>query len=131
MKLRDLIQKPTKKQCSDFGLVTVLVCTGCALYFHADGWVKAAFLLTLTTVVVPVLFYPFAAIWFALSHLLGQISTTVLLLVVFFLVVVPVGLFRRLSGKDTMHIRRFKKDSGSVWTERNHRYGSTDLSQTF
>lgn len=131
MKLSNLLQTPTKKQCSDFGLVAVLVCTGCALYFHTDGWVKAAFLLALVTVVVPILFYPFAAIWFALSHLLGQISTTILLLVVFFLMVVPVGLFRRLAGKDTMLIRRFKKDRGSVWTERDHRYGSTDLSQTF
>ena len=131
MKLRDLFQAPTKKQCSDFGLVAVLVCTGCALYFRTDGWLKAAFLLTLVTVVAPILFYPFAVCWFALSHLLGQVSTAVLLSLVFFLIVVPVGLLRRMAGKDTMYIRGFKKDRRSVWTVRNHRYGAADLSQTF
>lgn len=121
----------TKKQCVEFGLVTILVTIFLALYFRQNDLVKVAFGLTLLTVTVPIVFYPFAALWFGLSKLLGAISSRILLTIIFFIVVTPVGLFRRFLKKDSLKIHQFKKSTKSVMVDRDHLYTASDLKNTF
>lgn len=60
-----------------------------------------------------------------------NLLTTALLYVIFALVVVPVGLVRRWTGKDSLHLRAFKKSNLSVWSVRNHTYRPEDLEKPF
>ena len=54
-----------------------------------------------------------------------------LLGIVFFLVITPVGRIRRLCGIDSLRLRQFKKGRRSVLTDRNHVYTPDDLKNIF
>ncbi|MGI6393806.1 MAG: SxtJ family membrane protein [bacterium] len=119
------------KKALDSGLALVLISlivffiTDClyALYF-ATG-----FLLLCMT--IPSVFKPFAKVWFGFSHLLGAIVSKVILSIVFFVVVTPIGLLRELLGKDSLMLKKFKKGKDSVLVERNHLYTKDDISKPY
>lgn len=129
--MKKLFTGITKQQSMEFGLLVILVSLLRALFTHDRNWVLAAFILTLFTMIVPAVFYPFAAVWFALSRILQAFSTRILMGVVFFLMVIPVGLVRKWMGKDPLKIKQFKKDRASVMTNRDHLYSKKDLENTF
>ena len=123
--------KITKKQCMEFGQVATLLVLVFALHYKIDNLVDAAFVLILVTIVLPIIFYPFAVVWFALSDLLSIVSPAIILAIIFFLIVTPVGLIRRLLGKDSMQLKQFKKNRQSVMINRDHLYTKSDLLHTF
>jgi len=51
--------------------------------------------------------------WMALAEALGFVMTRVILAIVFYLVVTPIGLFKRLQGWDPLRLRA--KGSESYW----------------
>jgi hypothetical protein len=123
--------KVTKKQCMEFGQVATLAVLLFALRYKNDHLVIAAFVLILITIVLPIIFYPFAVVWFGLSELLGTVGPAVILTIIFFLIVTPVGLTRRLLGKDSLRLKQFKKSRQSVMINRDHLYTESDLLHTF
>lgn len=133
--MKKIFKKVSKKQSMEFGLVTVLVALFGALTsknsHHENGYVIAAFILTLVTMIVPGVFYPFAVCWFGLSVILGAISSRIMLTVVFFGVVLPVGLWRKLARRDPLQLRPFKKSKESILITRAHVYSPEDLTNTF
>src|SRR5690349_9735658 len=124
---KDIVSGVTKKQCTEFALVTVLAAIILALYFHNDVFVKAAFVLTLLTIIAPVVFYPFAVLWFGLAKVLNVISSAVMMSIVFFVIVTPAGLVRRMLGRDPLKLRQFKKGKQSVMKDRDHQYTADDF----
>jgi len=129
--IKKIFTNVTKKQCGEFGLVAILITLILALYFRNNNYVIVAVVFTLLTLIVPVIFYPFAVFWFGLSTILGAISSRVLMTIIFFLVVVPVGWIRKLSGNDSLKLRQFRKSVESVMIKRDHEYTKTDLENTF
>jgi uncharacterized membrane protein len=121
----------TKKQCTEFGLVTILAASFLAIYLRQNHFILYAFFLTLVTLIIPIVFYPFAAIWFWLSGVLSAIGSRVLLTMVFFIVVTPVGVVRRILNKDNLKTDQFKKSKKSVMIERDHLYTEGDFTNTF
>jgi len=69
--------------------------------------------------------------WLAFSRLLNAISTTILLTLVFFLIIVPTGLIRRIAGADPLQLKQFKRSRRSVLTTRNHTYTADNLKNLF
>jgi hypothetical protein len=128
---KDYAATVSKEQTKDFGMVMALVAVFLALYFKEYIYVKIAFALILLTIVVPVLFYPFAFCWFGLSRFLGHISSAVLLTILYAVIIIPVGLFRRVAGYDDLQLKQFKKNKKSVLTDRNHDFDNADLLNTF
>jgi hypothetical protein len=129
--IKKIFTSVTKKQSTEFGVVSILVALFLALYFKKNVYVLTAFVLTLITLVVPIIYYPFAVFWFGLSKILGEISSRIMMTIVFFLVVTPIGIVRRLAGKDTLKIKQFKKGKQSVMISRDHLYTEADLVNTF
>lgn len=123
--------KVSRQQCTEFGQVAVLAAIAAALYYRNFHFVSAALVLILLTILAPKVFYPLALLWFGLSKILGEINIRVLLTLVFVLMVLPVGLWRKLRGKDSLQLRQFKKGSGSVMVKRDHLYTKEDLRHTF
>ncbi|MGO4293622.1 SxtJ family membrane protein [Chitinophaga sp. RAB17] len=121
----------TRQQCIEFGQVVVLAAIVAALYYRNFQLVALALGALTITILVPQLFHPLAWIWFGFSKILGEINIRVLLTLVFVLVVLPVGLWRKLRGRDSLLLRRFKKDDASVMVVRNHLYTKEDLQHTF
>jgi hypothetical protein len=74
----------------------------------------------------PKLLKPLNFLWFKLGMLLGAIIAPLVMVVVFFLVITPIGLVMRALGKDPL---RLKKDTqhNSYWADRspdNNQYSS-------
>ena len=86
-----------------------------------------AIIFLLVAMTHPPLFKPFAQFWFALSTALGTVASKIILALLFFLLVFPVGLLRRLLGKDALQVKRWKKGHDSVFHTRNHRFAAKDM----
>jgi hypothetical protein len=129
--IHDIFKRATKTESRETGQVAALACLVGAIYSGYESWVIAAFVLLLVSLTIPGLFYPFAVVWFGLSRLLQRMMSPLLLSVIFFLVVTPVGLCRRWLGRDSLRLREFKKSRKSVMHIRNHTYTKDDLSHTF
>lgn len=125
------LKKVSTTQCKDAGLALVLICLILALlntwrYFLPLG---VAFLVVSMT--VPDLFRPFAKFWFGFSHALGTVVSRVLLSVLFYLMVTPVGIIRRVLGKDAMQLKKWKQDQASVFHDRDHQFTAKDLDHPY
>jgi len=112
----------------------ILLAMGFIIYgWYIEEWkfaiIGAAVLLV--SLIIPVLFKPLAFLWFRLAKLLSFITSNLLLILLFFLLVTPVGLFRKILGKDSLKLKDFKRSSDSVLLERNHIFNSSDLKNPF
>ena len=60
---------------------------------------------------------PLNKLWFKFGIFLGKIISPLIMGIIFFLVVTPIGLIMRLSGKDVLNLKYNK--SKSYWIEKN------------
>lgn len=121
----------TKEQAKDTGMAMVLILLLFWVARHKDGYIGLAILIHLITMVAPQVFRPIAVLWFGLSHIMGIVASKVLLGIVFFAVVTPIGLWRRMSGADSLKLRAFKSGPGSVMKNRDHTFVGKDLEQPY
>ena len=112
-----------------FGVIFSIVFLIVSLYplFNSEGlriWALVVstifFLLAITapkTLVLP------NKIWFKFGILLGSIIAPILMVLVYFITVLPIGLIMRLLGKDLLK-QRIDKNTRSYWIKRNEPVGS-------
>lgn len=81
--------------------------------------------------VVPKLYTPVAFVWFGFSNLLGGVVSKLLMGLLFFAVVTPMGLVRRCLGKDAMRLKGWKKSDESVFVVRDYQYSAKDLEHPY
>ena len=120
----------TNKQLRSFGLIVGGIFTVLGiwplLFRHQDlrWWaiVLGAVLVVLALVFPSSLYWPNKA-WMMVGHVLGWINTRIILGVVFFVIVTPVGLVRRWLGKDPMG-RNLRPDLDTYRVMRNPRPAS-------
>lgn len=62
--------------------------------------------------------YPYR-LWMGLAVILGYIMTRVLLTLVFYLAVTPIGLIRRLMGKDPLR-RKWEPEASTYWLDKTY-----------
>ena len=123
--------KISKKQATDSGMALVLILLILGFLLKNDLFFKIAVPTLIMNMVVPMFFYPFAVIWFSLSNMLGSIVSKILLSVIFFVVVSPISLLRKLFGKDSLLLKKFKLNSSSVLITRNHVYTSDEIEKPY
>jgi hypothetical protein len=121
----------TREQSRDTGMAMVLLLLIVRLRFGADQWLWGALVLQVLVMTVPRIFRPVAVVWLGLSHVLGAISSRVLLGAVFFLVVTPIGVLRRLSGADAMRLKGFGAGKASAFVVRRHTFTRRDLEKPY
>lgn len=117
----------TKKEHVDSGMALLLLTLLFGLWSNARDAVRLGIAELIVILIAPVILYPFTFLWLNLSELLGRVMSKVLLTLIFVLLVCPVAIVRMAMGKDALLLKRFKKDEGSVFTERNHSYTKTDF----
>jgi hypothetical protein len=67
----------------------------------------------------PALLHPLNRLWTGLGYLLGRIMTPIVMGMVFYGVITPIGLLkRRFAREDSLHLG-FEPDRPSYWIERN------------
>jgi predicted membrane protein len=121
----------TKKQSVEFGLLSILITLLLAVFNNNISIVAAAIVLVLITMLLPITLYPFAWLWFKLVKVMSIFGPVIMLSIIFYLVVIPMGAFRKLLGKDSLRRKEFKKDTQSVMQTRDHLYSTEDFLHMF
>ena len=117
----------TLDQAKDTGMAMVLICLLLGYFGKFPKFLPLSIALLLLTMAWPTAFRPLAGLWFGLSHLLSQVVSKIVLTLIFFLVVTPVGLIRRWLGSDSLQLGKWKKGSNSVFVERQGAIQERDL----
>lgn len=84
--------------------------------------IPAAFLVV-PALLAPPLLRPLYVVWMALGRILGWINTRIVLAIVFYGLITPIGSLLRLMGKDPMR-RSFDRDAETYRQVRDPRPGS-------
>lgn len=121
----------TKKQNTEIGMIAAGICLALAVTRHQWDFAGWALVLLLVSLVLPVLFFPITWCWWQVARLLAAVNMRILLTLLFFILVVPVGLWRRWRGRDSLRLRAFRQDKGSALQVREHVYTKEDLVHTF
>ena len=125
------VKKMTKDQCRDTGMAMVLLLLLIFLKTRRDGLLYSAMVLHVVNMIVPRIYAPIAVLWFGLSRVLGTVVSKVLLSILFFGLVTPIGLLRRLFGKDSLKLREFKSGPESVMLVRSHLFVAQDIEKPY
>ena len=121
----------TKKQNIDFGVVLTLALLIIALWCKVDVLFRVCVITLLITALFPVLYTPFAWLWYKLAYIAEMVFSKILLFVVFFLLVTPVGLLRRWFAKDNLHLKKFGKTKESTFVVKERTYDKESLENQF
>lgn len=121
----------THRQARDTGLALLLILL-LIIYFSENLSLMVPGIGVLVLIMVwPTIFRPFAPLWFGLSNLLGTLVSKIVLTVIFFTIVTPVGLLRRMVGRDSMRLKDWKNGQDSVFLERNHVCTKKDIEKPY
>ena len=107
-----------------FGIVFTLVFLAVGIWVVSGGQSKgslffvSAALFLVVAIARPSILGPLNRAWAKFGLLLGQVFNPILLGVVFFLVVTPMAVIRRLLDKDSLNLK-FKSDLKSYWIDRS------------
>jgi len=130
--IRNIIPKYiTDQQRKDTGLALTLLILIIGIYTQNVLFFKLTVPIILITMLVPSLLYPVAVFWFTLSNFLGFFISKIVLTIIFIVLIVPLGLIRRLIGKDNLQLNQFKLSRESVLKNKNHTYTIDDLLKPF
>lgn len=121
----------TPEKCKDAGLALVLICLISFQIWKLQILMLLAIVFLVIAMTYPPIFKPFARLWFALSIALGTVVSKIILTILFFLLVLPVGLLRRALGKDSMNLKGWKKGQESVFRKREHLFSAEDMDRPY
>ncbi len=121
----DFGREETLKRSSDrgFGLVFAAACAlvGSARWWRghpgAGWWLAAAAFFLLAALLKPTVLAPLNRLWLGLGLLLYRVVNPVVMAVLFYLCVTPIGLLMRALGKDFLALR-YDPGAAVYWIER-------------
>ena len=68
--------------------------------------------------VYPMVLNPFFRIWIKFGNVVGAINAKIILAIIFYLIVTPIGLTRRIMGKDSLK-KKLDKSTTTYWEDRH------------
>ena len=77
-------------------------------------------------IIIPILLKPAYLVWMTFAVILGWVMTRVILSIVFYLIMTPIGLITRLLGEDFLALKRLNSDS--YW---NNRDSNSEMNQDY
>lgn len=120
-----------RRQCVETGIVSVLIVLIVQYRTGIAELISLSIVMALLALIIPRIYYPMTIVWFGIAKILGTIMPRILLSIVFFAVVTPVGFVRRIMGKDRLKLSQFKKQRSSVMVDRDHLFTASDLDDSF
>jgi len=121
----------TREKNKDIGFVILLGLL--VWYFHSGNivFIRLSVLFILVSLVIPAALKPVSFAWYGLSETMGRTLSRVLLSAIFFCIVTPIGVARRVIGKERLMIEQWKKGRESVFKNRNVCFTSSDIKNPF
>ncbi len=121
----------SRRQNMEIGILIAIV----MLVMNYSGnhqWLHWTVIIVLLIVLIwPEMFKPIAFLWFGLAFFLSTVFSKVVLTLVFIAIIVPVGIVRKMLGKDKLKLKGFKKERCSVFQESDHLYKPADFENAF
>ena len=120
------------KDFRSFGItigIILLIVSAVLLYYNKESYQSLAVIASIFIglgIILPVLLKPAYLVWMTFAVILGWVMTRVILSIVFYLIMTPIGLITRLLGEDFLALKR--KDSNSYW---NYRDSPKELNQDY
>ncbi|MCB4757434.1 MAG: SxtJ family membrane protein [Elusimicrobia bacterium] len=116
--------KPSNADLRKFGL-TLLIGFGLigALVFWRSSHAAAFWMWGISTsvgllaIAVPFLSKPFYWAWMGVAFVMGTIVSTLILLLIFYLIISPVALFMKLVGRDSLRLKKKSYPNETYWVE--------------
>ena len=98
-------------------------------FFDILFYIGGAFILLGLT--APIVLKPVQKVWMSIAIMLGWVMTRVILCILFFLVVTPIGLIARLFGKGFLDLK-LDPDASTYWVQkRSPRTDKSDYEKQF
>lgn len=120
-----------RQRAQDAGMALILIVLLTAFFWNDQRLLGTGIVLLVVNMSIPGVFKPFARIWFGFSHLLGSVMSRLILGLIFFSMVLPVGLIRRAMGKDSLNLRKWKKDRESVYMMRDITFSKNHIEKPY
>ena len=114
---------PTRKELERFGILffAVMSVIGGLLYWRGShswpAFALAAAVFLAMRLTMPLALRPVYVVWMTFGSILAWVNTRVLLGVLFYLVMTPIGLVMRALGKESLGVR-FDPKAKSYWINR-------------
>lgn len=119
------------QKARDTGMAIVLILLLLEIFIETGYFYKIAIPVLVINMTVPQVFYPIAYLWFGLAQLLGTVVSKVLLFIIFAVIVLPVAIIRKMMGKDSLMIKKWKKGTESVFKTRDHLFQAADIDKPY
>lgn len=116
--------KETKKDLRKFGLtvgIVIAVISAVLFYYERASYFYfglAALLLIVPALVSPQVLRPLNKIWMTLAIILGWFMTRVILSVLYYLILTPIGFIAKIFGKEFLDLKWNRKQD-SYWIKRD------------
>lgn len=127
----------SKKECRKFGISvgTVVLLLGFLLMYNGKNssvyFILAGGCLIILGMALPVVLKPLQKVWMSFAVVMGFVMTRVILSILFYIIVTPVGIIARISGKDFLDLR-IEKEKKSYWIFRkNNNYEKIETEKQF
>ena len=120
-----------RERAKDTGLAIILILLLVAYLGDKQQFIFPAIVLLVIVMTCPSIFNPLATVWFKFSHILGTVVSTLILFIVFIIVLTPVAIVRRILGKDSLMLKKWKLGQDSVLTVRDHKFTAEDLEKPY
>ena len=116
----------SNKDIRGFGIaigIILFTLSGVLFYYDKSYFEFIAFvggLLVALGIIIPILLKPIYVIWMTFAIILGWIMTKLILILVFFFILTPIGLIARMLGEDFLGLSNVKSES--YWNYRDSDY---------
>jgi len=110
-------------------LETILAIVLGLLVIHLISGLKILLTISVILLIIPIVSQTVSGWitfgWMKLSQAMGYVMSKVILSVIFFLILYPIAVLYRLTGKSGLKLK--KTTNASYYVERNHKYVPKDL----
>jgi hypothetical protein len=127
----------TKKDLRKFGItigLALIIISGLLFFFSAHSYVYfliVGLMLAAVGLLLPIILKPIQKIWMTLSLILGWISTRLILLILFYVVLTSISVVAKLFGKDFLSLK-LNKSKRTYWNYREQKpYDKIDSERQF
>jgi multisubunit Na+/H+ antiporter MnhG subunit len=124
---RDVSPEQSKETGIVFAIISLIIC-----YFGGDKkFLIIAIIMLLLCILWGNIYKPLAIVWFSFSNIIGHFMSRIILSVIFFGLVTPVGVVRKIFSIDSLKLSNWKKGKESVFKVRDNLYMPKDLKNPY
>lgn len=113
------------------GVLLAIICLILDYLFTVYILKQVSIIILIISLIYPLIFLPVLYIWLKISQFLGYLVSLFILVLIFYMLITPVGFIRRIIGFDDLNIKGFKRKVNSGMLVINKIESQSGLTQQF